>query len=106
MARALSVRGYRPGVASATIFDVAAAAPHLLLPLVAARERMREAVEDALGLTLGLLVEFTGLISWRPGSHIGFHADNCQVLERCQWQRALICMCASPTFVLCSCSHT
>jgi hypothetical protein len=33
-------------------------------------------VEDALGLPLGLAVEFTGLISWRPGASIELHADN------------------------------
>lgn len=100
LARSLSVVGYRPGVASATAFDVAACRPELLLPLVsrqllhgipiggacnqplawhklqmAARERVREAVEEALGLALGLLVEFTGVISWRPGGDIGWHHD-------------------------------
>ncbi len=34
--RALSVVGYRPGVFSTTIQDVALAAPHLLVPLVGA----------------------------------------------------------------------
>ncbi|KAI7839049.1 hypothetical protein COHA_007191 [Chlorella ohadii] len=42
---------------------------------VAAREAVRAAVEEALGLQLGLLVEFTGLICWRPGSRIGWHHD-------------------------------
>ena len=46
------------------------------LPLqVAAREAVRAAVEEALGLQLGLMVEFTGLICWRPGSSIGWHHD-------------------------------
>ena len=75
IARALGVVGYRAAVASATLHDVAAAAPALLQPLVAARERVRAAAEEALGLGLGLLVEFTGLISWRPGSSIAPHHD-------------------------------
>ena len=32
-------------------------------------------MEDALGLPLGLLVEFSGLLSWRPGSAINWHYD-------------------------------
>lgn len=36
---------------------------------------MRAAAEDALGLPCGLLVEFTGLICWRPGAVIGWHHD-------------------------------
>lgn len=44
-------------------------------PQVAAREAVRAAVEDALGLPCGLLVEFTGLICWRPGAVIGWHHD-------------------------------
>ena len=42
---------------------------------MAAREKVRAAVEEALGFDLGLLVEFTGLITWRPGAHIAFHHD-------------------------------
>lgn len=42
---------------------------------VAAREAVRGAVEEALGLPCGLLVEFTGLICWRPGAVIGWHHD-------------------------------
>ena len=34
LARSLAVVGYRPGVCSSTIFEVAAAAPALLPPLV------------------------------------------------------------------------
>ena len=45
------------------------------MPQVAAREAVRAAVEEALGLELGLLVEFTGLICWRPGACIGWHHD-------------------------------
>ncbi|KAL4431217.1 hypothetical protein ABPG75_006473 [Micractinium tetrahymenae] len=74
-ARALAVVGYRDFVCSATILEVAASAPELLPPLVAAREAVRAAVEEALGLPCGLLVEFTGLICWRPGAVIGWHHD-------------------------------
>lgn len=51
--------------------------PIALLPArqVAAREAVRTAVEAALSLPLGLLIEFTGLISWRPGASIGWHHD-------------------------------
>ena len=43
---------------------------------MAAREKVRAAVEEGLGLELGTLwVEFTGLISWRPGASISFHHD-------------------------------
>ncbi len=127
--------GYRAAVASCTCFEVAAAEPAFLLPLVrslaccnafqgtpgsvsfltckctlaysaallklvsvsrckgdvllqmAAREKVRAAVEKGLGLELGLLVEFTGLISWRPGAAIDFHHDanrsGCSVINRC-----------------------
>ena len=40
---------------------------------VQARERVRAAVEEALGVPL--LVEFTGLLAWRPGSSIAWHTD-------------------------------
>jgi hypothetical protein len=43
---------------------------------VAAREKVRAAAEEALGLPLGLLLEFTGLQSWRPGSSIAWHHDS------------------------------
>ena len=46
-----------------------------MLLQVAAREAVRAAVEEALGLQLGLMIEFTGLICWRPGSCIGWHHD-------------------------------
>lgn len=41
-----------------------------------AREAVRAAVEEALDLPL--LIEFTGLVSWRPGSTIGWHHDACR----------------------------
>lgn len=65
--------GYRAGVASATVPEMALSP--LLVPMVAAREAVRTAVEAALSLPLGLLIEFTGLISWRPGASIGWHHD-------------------------------
>lgn len=52
---------------------------------MAARQKVREAAEAALGLDLGLLVEFTGLIAWRPGASIAFHHD------ANRWVR--VCMC-------------
>lgn len=99
IARAFGVVGYRTAVASATCFELASAEPALLLPLVspcpaqrclqeskhlrqapvqmAAREKVRSAAEEGLGLELGQLwVEFTGLISWRRGAAIDFHSDD------------------------------
>eukprot|EP00887_Chlorella_sp_A99_P005520 scaffold1.g5520.t1 len=73
LARCMGTRGYRPGVSAVHAAQVAAAAPELLLPLMVARERVRAAAEEALGTDL--LVEFTGLVSWRPGADIGWHHD-------------------------------
>lgn len=42
---------------------------------VRARERVQEAVEEALGLPGGLLIEFTALVTWLPGASIGWHYD-------------------------------
>lgn len=52
-----------------------ARAKRVICAQVRARERVQEAVEDALGLPGGLLVEFTALMTWRPGASIGWHYD-------------------------------
>ena len=42
---------------------------------VRAREKVQEAVEEAMGLQGGLLIEFTALMTWLPGSSIDWHYD-------------------------------
>lgn len=59
IARSLAVVGYRAHVCSATLFEVAAALPPALIPLVAARQAAQAAVEAAWE-DRPLLVEFTG----------------------------------------------
>lgn len=100
---ALTSLACRDYVSSCTIFEVATALPAALIPLVsllplpcclsccrstgsllmllapsllpqvAARQAVRAAVEEALDVPL--LIEFTGLICWRPGGVIGWHHD-------------------------------
>ncbi|CAI5465450.1 unnamed protein product [Closterium sp. Yama58-4] len=72
-----STVGYRPHVRSTTLAHLIASncAP-LMLPILPIRDRIRDRVEEAFGMQLGLLVEFTGLISWLPGATIGWHADD------------------------------
>ncbi|KAK1314090.1 hypothetical protein QJS10_CPA06g02313 [Acorus calamus] len=55
--------GYRPHVFSTTLAHlVATNSPHLLLPFLPLRERLRETVEEFFGCEYELFVEFTGLI--------------------------------------------
>ncbi|CAI5490738.1 unnamed protein product [Closterium sp. Naga37s-1] len=72
-----STVGYRPHVRSTTLAHLIATngAP-LMLPILPIRDRIRDKVEEAFGMQLGLLVEFTGIISWLPGATIGWHADD------------------------------
>ncbi|GJP32186.1 hypothetical protein CLOM_g16783 [Closterium sp. NIES-68] len=72
-----STVGYRPHVCSTTLSHLIAAncAP-LMLPILPIRDRIRDKVEEAFGMQLGLFIEFTGLISWLPGASIGWHADD------------------------------
>ncbi|MEW5298874.1 MAG: hypothetical protein WDW36_001948 [Sanguina aurantia] len=67
--------GYRPDVCSTLMQNVAQSTPHLLVPMVSARHAVWQAVEAALGLEGELFVEFTALMSWGPGSSIGWHHD-------------------------------
>jgi hypothetical protein len=59
--------------AAATDDPPAAEPPANRPPQAAARERVRAAAEAALGAPL--LVEFTGLSAWRPGSGMRLHSD-------------------------------
>eukprot|EP00873_Tetraselmis_striata_P016090 jgi/Tetstr1/436354/TSEL_025190.t1 len=72
---ALGVDGNRAAVHSATIHDIAHTHPECLLPLVAARERVQETVEQTFGREMELFPEFTALIGWGPGGSIDWHHD-------------------------------
>ncbi|CAI5494221.1 unnamed protein product [Closterium sp. Naga37s-1] len=72
-----STVGYRPHVRSTTLAHlIATNCGPLMLPILPIRDRVRDKVEEAFGMQLGLLVEFTGIISWLPGATIGWHADD------------------------------
>ncbi|CAI7793304.1 unnamed protein product [Closterium sp. NIES-54] len=72
-----STVGYRPHVRSTTLAHlIATNCGPLMLPILPVRDRIRDKVEEAFGMQLGLLVEFTGIISWLPGATIGWHADD------------------------------
>ncbi|XP_073279902.1 uncharacterized protein [Primulina huaijiensis] len=69
--------GYRPNVFSTTLSHlIATNSPHLIMPFVPIREKLKEKVEEFFGCEYELFVEFTGLISWCKGSSIGWHSDD------------------------------
>ncbi|XP_057794177.1 uncharacterized protein LOC131010598 isoform X2 [Salvia miltiorrhiza] len=69
--------GYRPNVFSTTLSHlIATNSPHLIMPFVPIRERLKEKVEEYFGCEYELFVEFTGLISWCKGASIGWHSDD------------------------------
>lgn len=69
--------GYRPNVFSTTLSHlIATNSPHLIMPFVPIREKLKEKVEEHFGFEYELFVEFTGLISWCKGASIGWHSDN------------------------------
>ncbi|KAL5553328.1 hypothetical protein UlMin_040729 [Ulmus minor] len=75
--KSCSTVGYRPNVFSTTLSHlIATNSPHLLIPFVPIRERLREKVEEFFGCEYQLFVEFTGLISWSKGASIGWHSDD------------------------------
>eukprot|EP00899_Mesostigma_viride_P019647 jgi/Mesvir1/27684/Mv07403-RA.1 len=76
--RCCGVVGYRPAVSSVTLLDLHLSRCHpLMVPLLRARDKVRAAVEGTpFGAACDLFVEFTGLLSWSPGSAIDWHADN------------------------------
>ncbi|KAL4534202.1 hypothetical protein Ndes2437B_g03491 [Nannochloris sp. 'desiccata'] len=76
VARCCSAVGYRDSCCAVTLTVIARICPQFLPKLASIRERIRDAVEQSLGLELSLLVEFTGLVSWRPGASISWHTDS------------------------------
>lgn len=69
--------GYRPNVFSTTLSHlIATRSPHLILPFVPIRERLKEKLEECFGCEYELFIEFTGLISWTRGASIGWHSDD------------------------------
>ncbi|CAN6933290.1 hypothetical protein Bca4012_100970 [Brassica carinata] len=75
--RSCSTVGYRPNVFSTTLSHlIATNSPHLLIPFVSIRERLKEKMEETFGCEYELFIEFTGLISWCRGASIGWHSDD------------------------------
>lgn len=74
--RTLGAAGYSPHLWTTKLSDVAYAEPALLLPLVAARDKVAAAAEAALGHPYELCIEFTGLVSWTAGARINWHYDS------------------------------
>ena len=74
--RAVGYPADRPRALGAPLFGLAAARDPFLLPLVLARDLVRDAAEKALGLEGELAFEFTGLFTWLQGSKMGWHVDN------------------------------
>ncbi|AEE34745.1 unnamed protein product [Arabidopsis thaliana] len=72
-----STIGYRPNVFSTTLSHlIATNSPHLIIPFVSIRERLKEKIEETFGCEYELFIEFTGLISWCKGASIGWHSDD------------------------------
>ena len=76
LGRAAGCPADRPRALGAPLLGLAAARDPFLLPLVLARDLLRDAAEAALGLEGELAFEFTGLFTWLRGSGMGWHADN------------------------------
>ncbi|KAG2322184.1 hypothetical protein Bca52824_015397 [Brassica carinata] len=75
--KSCSTVGYRPNVFSTTLSHlIATNSPHLLIPFVSIRERLKEKMEETFGCEFELFIEFTGLISWCRGASIGWHSDD------------------------------
>ncbi|KAH7656595.1 Procollagen-proline 3-dioxygenase protein [Dioscorea alata] len=75
--RSCGVMGYRPGVLSTTLSHlIATNCPHLILPFVSIRNRIKDLAEDFFSCHFDLFLEFTGLISWCKGASIGWHSDD------------------------------
>ncbi|KAH0919523.1 hypothetical protein HID58_027183, partial [Brassica napus] len=75
--KSCSTVGYRPNVFSTTLSHlIATNSPHLLIPFVSIRERLKEKMEETFGCEYELFIEFTGLISWCRGACIGWHSDD------------------------------
>ncbi|XP_021293551.1 uncharacterized protein LOC110423608 isoform X4 [Herrania umbratica] len=75
--RSCSTVGYRPNVFSTTLSHlIATNSPHLIIPFLPIRDRLKEKVEEIFGCEYELVTEFTGLISWSRGASIGWHSDD------------------------------
>ncbi|ESQ28473.1 hypothetical protein EUTSA_v10018688mg [Eutrema salsugineum] len=75
--KSCSTVGYRPNVFSTTLSHlIATNSPHLIIPFVSIRERLKEKMEETFGCEYELFIEFTGLISWCRGASIGWHSDD------------------------------
>ncbi|KAG7586237.1 Prolyl 4-hydroxylase alpha subunit [Arabidopsis thaliana x Arabidopsis arenosa] len=75
--KSCSTIGYRPNVFSTTLSHlIATNSPHLIIPFVSIRERLKEKIEETFGCEFELFIEFTGLISWCRGASIGWHSDD------------------------------
>ncbi|CAH2066077.1 unnamed protein product [Thlaspi arvense] len=75
--KSCSTIGYRPNVFSTTLSHlIATNSPHLIIPFVSIRERLKEKIEETFGCEYELFIEFTGLISWCRGASIGWHSDD------------------------------
>ena len=76
IARACNVCSWRPHTTSTTLHDLLAQnAWPLLVPLLRARDAVRDAAETLLNVENSLFFEFVALLSWHPGSFIGDHYD-------------------------------
>ncbi|KAL1223648.1 hypothetical protein V5N11_033888 [Cardamine amara subsp. amara] len=75
--KSCSTVGYRPNVFSTTLSHlIATNSPHLIIPFVSIRERLKEKMEETFGCEYELFIEFTGVISWCRGASIGWHSDD------------------------------
>ncbi|KAK1412099.1 hypothetical protein QVD17_33084 [Tagetes erecta] len=75
--KSCSTIGYRQNVFSTTLSHlIATNSPHLILPFIPLREKLKEKVEEYFGCEYELFIEFTGLISWTKGASIGWHSDD------------------------------
>ncbi|KAM0013995.1 putative procollagen-proline 3-dioxygenase [Helianthus debilis subsp. tardiflorus] len=75
--KSCSTIGYRQSVFSTTLSHlIATNSPHLIMPFIPLREKLKEKVEEFFGCEYELFIEFTGLISWTKGASIGWHSDD------------------------------
>ncbi|VVA94454.1 unnamed protein product [Arabis nemorensis] len=75
--KSCSTVGYRPNVFSTTLSHlIATDSPHLIIPFISIRDRLKEKMEETFGCEYELFIEFTGLISWCRGASIGWHSDD------------------------------
>lgn len=74
----IGTRGYRPSTEATHMHAVLASHPQLVLPLLQARDLIRELVLDFFGSRTPdkyYYFEFSGILVWLEGSQIGWHHD-------------------------------